>query len=258
MADATGMSFAQYDFGQSAATNAQNMVNNQNQAYQGFMSKLPSYQTNMNNQTVDQGAQAYNAQKDTIDKSANQRGLLYSGLKQGAEQGAATQNAQNTQSQIATNNQNLNNYASGYGNQVANSNLANYQSNVGAAFNGYQNQLQTYNQGLGFLGQAAQGAGAGAALYAASDKKLKNDVKDGDKSAQDMVDNLKSKTFSYKDDPEDKHQLGILAQDMEKSPMGKAVVVETPKGKALDIGKALSAVLAVQSVMNKRLHKAGA
>ncbi len=37
--------------------------------------------------------------------------------------------------------------------------------------------------------------------------------------------------------------------------MGKTLVVETPKGKGVDTMKALAAVMAVQSALNKRLKK---
>lgn len=256
MADST-LSYNAYDPNVSAQQNAQNMINNQNQQYQGFLGNLPQYQSNMQNQALDQGNTEYNNAKSNIDRSANARGLLYSGLKQGAEQGAANTAANDTQKNIATGNQNLNNYATQYGNQVTQSNIANQQGNVNNALSTYQQQMQNFNQSQQFTGQAAGGALSLGALIS-SDEKVKDGVKDGAGDAQEMIDKLDSKKFSYKEDPEKKVQLGILAQDMEKSPMGKAIVVETKKGKALDIGKALSAVLAVQSVLNKRLNKAGA
>ena len=159
MANATGASYFQYDPTQSAATNSQNLVNNENQNYQSFLSNLPQYQSSLQNQAIDQGNQQYNTQKQAIDQNANARGLLYSGLKTGAEQGAATNAANQTQNNISQANANLQNYATGYGNQVAQSNIANYQGNVNAALTGYQGQLQNYTQNQGFLGSLfAEGA----------------------------------------------------------------------------------------------------
>jgi uncharacterized coiled-coil protein SlyX len=260
---ASPLSFTAYDSSQTPQANAAAMISNQNQNYSDFLNNLPQYQSSLQNQAIDQGNQQYTNQKQAIDQNANSRGLLFSGLKQGAEQNAATSAANQTQSNIAQGNANLSNYAQNYGNQVAQSNIANYQGNVNSALNQYQTQLGSYNQGQQFSGQMFGGILGTAGLVAGgigmgSDENLKDDVKDDDGEAQKMIDNLKAKSFSYKDDPEKKTQLGILAQDMEKSPMGKAVVIETPKGKGLDIGKTLSAMMAVQSVMNKRLKKAGA
>jgi len=254
---ATGISYIQYDPTQTAAQNAQNMVNNQNQNYQSFLNNLPQYQNNLNNQAIDQGNQSYNNQKQAIDQNANARGLLYSGLKQGAESSAANQAANQTQGQIASNNQNLANYATGYGNQVAQSNIANYQGNVSAALNQYGTQLQQQGQNNQMLGGLLSGGLAAGAL-AFSDKNLKKDIKSADDDAIEMVKNLNAKSYKFKDDNEDNDHYGIIAQDLEKSPMGKTLVVETPKGKAIDPAKALSAVLAVQSVLDKRLKKVGA
>jgi len=249
---------ANYAVNQNDPTNIQDPNKANNDRYLQFMQSLPQFQHDLTNQAVDQGAQGYNEEKSTIDKSANRRGLLYSGLKQGAEQGAANKAANQTQGQIAKQNADLSDYASGYGTQVAQSNAAKVQSDVSAAMNRYKDAQAQHSQNQQGIGQLLQGIGTGAALYAASDKNLKNDIKSGDRASQDMIDKLESKSFSYKDDPDKKQQLGIIAQDLEKSPMGKAIVVDTPKGKHIDIAKALSAVLAVQSVMNKRLNKAGA
>lgn len=259
MADgsATGLSFVAYDPSQSAQNNAQNMVNNQNQNYTSFLSNLPGYQNTMNSQAVDAGNAQYNSQKQSIDQNANARGLLFSGLKQGAESSAATNAANNTQNQIATNNQNLSNYANQYGNQVANTNISNYGSQVQNAANSYGLALGTQSQNNQMIGGLLGGIG-GAVGGIFSDEDLKENIDDGDEPAEQMMDKLEPKKFSYKEDPDKKEQLGVLAQDMEKSPMGKAVVIETPKGKALDIGKTLSAVLAAQSVLHKRLNKESA
>lgn len=254
---ATGLSFIQYDPNASAATNSANMTNNQNQSYQSFMTNLPDYQNNMNNQAIDQGAKSYNNAKDQIDTQANKRGLLYSGMKQGAEAGAANQAADATQKQIAGNNENLSNLATNYGNQLAGTNIQNYEGEVQGAMDQYKNNLSQYSQNQQMLGGLLGGVGSMAAL-AFSDKNLKEDISDGDKDANDMVSNIKPSKFKYKDDPKHEERLGIMAQDLEKSPMGKSLVIETPKGKAIDTMKALAAVMAVQGALDKRLKKAGA
>lgn len=237
--------------------NAQDMINTQNQQYADFDKNKAGYLSNQNNQALDEGNQEYNQQKEAIDKNANARGLLYSGLKQGAESGAANDAANKTQNKIATNNMNMNNYATGYGNQVAQSNIANYQGNVQSALNQYGYGLAQQNQQNEMYGSAAGGAGKMAATFG-SDKKLKEGISDADDDVEEMMSKLDAKKYNYKDDPEKKEHMGILAQDLEKSPMGKALVIETPKGKAVDIAKALGAMMAVQSTIHKRLKRAGA
>lgn len=238
--------------------NANNAAQSQTTNYNQFMTNLPQYQANMNNATIDQGNQNYNAQKQNIDQSANQRGLLYSGLKTGAETSAANTAANQTQNQIAQNNQNLSNYATGVGNQVTQGNAANYQAYTNQALQQYGSALQSQGQNAGLTGSLVGGAMGLGGLALFSDKKLKDDVEDGDKDTKGFLDSMDAKKFSYKDDPDKKKQIGILAQDLEKHPMGKAIVIETPKGKAIDMGKALSAILAAQSVIHKRLNRISA
>ena len=254
----TDPGYIPYDPALSAAQNSTNMVNNQNQNYNQFMANLPQYQGILNNQTIDNGAKNYNQAKDTIDTQANSRGLLFSGLKQEAEAGAANTAAKETQTGIAGNNANIQNYATGLGNQTAQSNIANQQGIVSGALNQYGQGLQQSAQQSQQQGQMLGGLMAVGGMAAFSDENLKDDVKNADKDADDMVGSLKAKTYSYKDDPKKEKRLGILAQDLEKSPMGKAMVIETPKGKAFDMAKALSAVLAVQATLDKRLKKKGA
>jgi hypothetical protein len=151
--------FMPYDPTQSAAQNASNMITNQNSNYDQFMQQMPQYQATLNNQTIDQGNQAYNTAKTNIDTDANRRGLLYSGLKQGAEANAANTAANQTQTGIANNNANLNNYAANYGNQVANANSNYYAGVQGAALQGFQNQQSQNAQNQQFIGGLLGGAG---------------------------------------------------------------------------------------------------
>lgn len=90
-----------------------------------------------------------------------------------------------------------------------------------------------------------------------SDKNIKKDIKSGDAKVQAFLDALQAKQYSYKD-PEGPgalygKQVGILAQDLEKSSMGKALVNNTPDGKMLNSGQGFGAVLAAQANLNQRL-----
>lgn len=238
--------------------NAEQMTNNQQSSYEDYLQNLPSYQANLQNQAFDQNADSYNQTKKDITKNANRRGLLYSGLKQGAEADAGVKAASNARNQIQQGNQQLSDYTTSLGNDVTRNVLGNYQGQVAESMGKYNQQQAKRAQEQGQLGSLAMGAAQIGAMALFSDKNLKDDVKPADKEANDMLKNMKATTWSYKDDPKKETRLGILAQDLEKSKMGKSLVVDTPKGKAVDMVKALSAVLAVQSALDKRLRKAGA
>ena len=48
--------------------------------------------------------------------------------------------------------------------------------------------------------------------------------------------------------------VGVMAQDLEKSPMGASFVKDTPKGKMVDYGHGLAAILASQANIHDRLR----
>ena len=50
-----------------------------------------------------------------------------------------------------------------------------------------------------------------------------------------------------------RQRYGILAQDLERSPMGASIVRETPRGKEIDVGHGLTATLASLADLNRRL-----
>jgi hypothetical protein len=110
------------------------------------------------------------------------------------------------------------------------------QGNIGAQ----QGQLGTNLISAG-QGAAKQGTDAGGGLLSAigglisSDENAKKDIK----AAPDLKETTKKVTpsaFKYKDDPEEKEQVGVMAQDLEKTPMASNVV-DTPEGKMVDTGR---------------------
>ena len=95
----------------------------------------------------------------------------------------------------------------------------------------------------------------GGAYY--SDKNLKTDIGDASSDVRDAMNELSPYAYRYKDEGllgAGKHA-GIMAQDLEKSKLGKQVVVETAKGKAVSIPRAVGLVLASVADLNKRLAK---
>lgn len=116
------------------------------------------------------------------------------------------------------------------------------------------------------LGSALQGGISGAMMGAQlaelfSDAKKKYNVEDvEDDEIDDFLEELAGKTFEYKVEakaagaPEGRYA-GVMAQDMEKSKMGKQLVKNTPNGKQVDVPMTVSALLATNANLAKRVKK---
>lgn len=138
--------------------------------------------------------------------------------------------------------------------------IGNYQ-NAGAGVINSSNQVQSQiaiqnakaQQGLfgGLLG------GAGSIL---SDENVKTDIKSADGKIKDFLDQLGAHQYKYKESVEGKpgaapgKHTGPMAQELEKSELGKEMVVDTPDGKGVDFARGLSTILAAQAQLNKRLE----
>jgi hypothetical protein len=111
-------------------------------------------------------------------------------------------------------------------------------------------------QQTAILGQLIN-SGASAATAAMSDKTQKKDIKPAKKDVKSFLDALEARSYEYKDPTapgtEPGKRVGIMAQDLEKSSMGKALVKDTEHGKMVDTVQGFGAVLAAQSELNKRL-----
>jgi hypothetical protein len=100
-------------------------------------------------------------------------------------------------------------------------------------------------QQAGMMSGIATLGAAALPILAASDVNLKKDIKDGKKSIGEFLNNLKSHDYKYKDEKYGKGpQTSVMAQDLEKSEIGKKAVIETPEGKLVDYTKLLPAMLA--------------
>jgi hypothetical protein len=132
---------------------------------------------------------------------------------------------------------------------------ANLQQN---AFNNQQNQL---NQQLSASNQnAAIGAGGaiigGVAGGLLSDETKKKEIEPASKDIQEFLNALKDYKYEYKN-PKfgvGKH-ISVMAQDLEKSSVGKSMVLDTPEGKMVHYGKGLGLMLAAQAHLNARINK---
>ncbi len=187
-------------------------------------------------------------------------------------------NAQNTQQQANQtvadrNNAQAQNLASKQNISNQNTNLSNQEqaNNKGLLQQNFNNQMakaagstgvqQKNNQNEGMDSYAGAKAANdtsdkimkfGGAL-AMSDERQKTDVKEF--SPSDFLDKLTAKSFNYKSPNKfgKGKQFGVVAQDLEKSPVGSTMVKNTTEGKAIDPIKAVGPVLASLADIHKRL-----
>jgi len=92
-----------------------------------------------------------------------------------------------------------------------------------------------------------------------SDRRAKKKIKPAKTKVQDFLDSLHAYSYEYKkpDSPGARHgeMLGVMAQDLEKTTLGKQFVRDTPAGKLVDMGQGLAAILASQSYLNSRMKR---
>ena len=126
--------------------------------------------------------------------------------------------------------------------------LAGQMGNLGVQSTGQQiGAGQAASQAATGQGAQAQQGGGGliqgvGAAIAASDKRLKKDMKP-DLSLDEILKKVRPITYNYKNQPEGTpERMGVLAQDLEKTPM-KAAVIDTPQGKMINTNELSPMVL---------------
>lgn len=191
--------------------------------------------------TADLGvAGAGQAQMAALNDQTAARGQLAGVLGQ-QQQGAYQQQGLTQQQYVAQNQAQL-----GYLGQLLGLDQAQMQAMLAKANMGLQDQ----GHGAALMQQA------GTAI-AASDKKLKTDIKAAGDAADELMSKLRPVSYRYKDEQKygEGKRLGILAQHLEESKLGKSVVADLPDGagKGFDIGKGLSAALAGVARLHERL-----
>lgn len=138
------------------------------------------------------------------------------------------------------------------------------------AFGDYQKRLGSLIGGLGQAGSSASsmfggagGAGAtGAAASAApvaaaaSDERLKKNIRSGDREIGSFLDAIGSSTYEYKDKKWGGGKYASpMAQELERSELGKGMVIDTPSGKMVDYARGAGTYLAAAAMLNKRLKR---
>lgn len=88
-----------------------------------------------------------------------------------------------------------------------------------------------------------------------SDEDMKKDVKDF--NASEFLDSLVPSKYRYKDPGQDGggNHAGVMAQDLEKSEVGRSLVSDTPRGKVVDYGKGFGALLASLTDVHNRVKE---
>jgi hypothetical protein len=91
-----------------------------------------------------------------------------------------------------------------------------------------------------------------------SDIRMKKDISQGDTEVEGFLDALNAYQYKYRNPNTPNADagvfIGISAQDMEKSKMGRNFVNDTPNGKMIDMNQGLAAILAGQANLNQRLR----
>lgn len=130
--------------------------------------------------------------------------------------------------------------------------------NLQAALGARQNAINAYAPlPTGESGKDKMlGAGGGVLGAIFSDKRLKTSIKDGKRDAEDFIKGLKAYSYSYKNEEHGKgKQLGVMAQDLERTSAGRQAVFDTPQGKKVDGAKLAGAIAAALPTLHERLSK---
>ena len=104
-----------------------------------------------------------------------------------------------------------------------------------------------------------QAIATGLAIWAASDIRGKTNISAADSEVESFLDALNAYQYEYKDPDAPGADAGmfagVMAQDLEESPMGASFVKDTPDGKQVDYGHGLAAILAAQANIHERLKE---
>ena len=117
-----------------------------------------------------------------------------------------------------------------------------------------QMQMQQQQSILGgIMGGLSTGLGAVGML---SDERKKRRIREGDDQAVAMLRALAPATYEYRPEvgaPEGQRYAGVMAQDLERSDMGRAMVMSTPEGRMVDTQQAGMAALGAAAALQRQV-----
>ena len=117
-----------------------------------------------------------------------------------------------------------------------------------------QQEAETTNRGamLGLIGGALGGAGNLVSNWR-SDINLKKNITNESKEIRAFLDSLKTYGWEYKNKEDGVgKKYGVMAQDLEKSKVGKTMVEDTPGGKSVSVVKSFGPILASLVELHKK------
>jgi hypothetical protein len=138
------------------------------------------------------------------------------------------------------------------------------QQQLGVTSAAYNSNSAKKAEGAKMLNQLIQYYNAAVAREGGqqySDKNLKEEIQYSDKDVTSFLDRLKPASYDYKEevrnDPRASkdRQIGVMAQDLEKSKLGKESVSQGDKGKIVDYKDLQPKMLASLASLNNRLKK---
>lgn len=133
-----------------------------------------------------------------------------------------------------------------------------YIAELGAQWRRESAKQQRDDQMLSSLVSLA-GTALGTWASLSSDIRMKKDVSQGDAEVEGFLDALNAYQYKYRNPNTPNADagvfIGISAQDMERSKMGRNFVNDTPNGKQIDMNQGLAAILAGQANLNQRIRE---
>lgn len=98
------------------------------------------------------------------------------------------------------------------------------------------------------------GLGNGSTGGLMSDENQKTEIRPSDRKLDEFMGHLNAWQYKYKDKKFGAGEyVSPMAQELEKSELGKSAVLDTPDGKMVDYGRVAGAHLAASALMNKRI-----
>lgn len=235
------------------ANNAQNVnLTNTNSQNQAMAANLANKQNTANASTTAQNqAAAVNSQiPQTI---FNDQNTLNNSNLNAAKDVSGAQTALGTAQTTAAGNA-TNSLATAFGNPNVNGSLSN---SIGSGLFGGSSGSSAASDASD-VGDIADDSSDFADFF--SDKNLKTNVKNDDFDMDKFLDNLSGYKYQYKPKAVEMgmptgEQHGPMAQDLEKSPVGKSLVEDTPDGKMVDYSKSGPVMMAALANLHGRMRK---
>jgi hypothetical protein len=231
-----------------ATTNAANQQASNLAGYQGdLQTNLAQAGINANNASqlfaAQQQGQQFNAQQQAV---YNNLIAQYAQMGMTAQQ--ANQAAANAVAQMGMNSQ-------VYNSNIASANQAQNVAIIGGLLGGASQMAGGYaTKSNG--GDASKLTGLAALGAFGSDERIKKNIKDGDDKLDKFLSAIGSKSYEYKDP---KFGAGTyvspMAQELEKTELGKHMVTDTPEGKMVSYGRIVGTVLSAQAMLHRRLKE---